>query len=201
MSLKMIQNIQYYFVLNSPWSYLSGSRLKDIAKEKNANVVLKPILIGELFSRTGGQPLKQRSEQRQAYRLTELQRWSTKLGLPLHLEPTFFPVDESLAVRTVLAAIKNHHDGLELVIALGAALWRDNLNLADEQVITDVLIKLQLPVALIQTARDEQDYSQLLIDNTEEAMSQGVFGVPSFVVESELFWGQDRLEFLEQALI
>ncbi|SIS68347.1 2-hydroxychromene-2-carboxylate isomerase [Neptunomonas antarctica] len=196
----MTQNIQYYFVLNSPWSYFSGSRLKDIAKEKNANVVLKPILMGELFSRTGGQPLKQRSEQRQAYRLKELQRWSTKLGLPIHLEPTFFPADESLAVRTVLAAIQKHHDALELVIALGAALWRDNLNLADEQVITDVLIKLQLPVTLIQIAKDEQDYSQLLIDNTEDAMSQGVFGVPSFVVGSELYWGQDRLEFVEQAL-
>jgi carboxymethylenebutenolidase len=158
------------------------------------------VLLSELFPRTGGQPLKLRSEQRQAYRLTELKRWSNKLDLPIHLEPTYFPVDESLAVRTVLAAIQGHHDGLKLVIALGAALWRDNLDLADEQVIADVLAKLQLPVTLIQTAKDEQSYSQILSDNTNEAISKGVFGVPSFVVESELFWGQDRLDFVAQAL-
>uniref|UniRef100_UPI003561C5AF 2-hydroxychromene-2-carboxylate isomerase n=1 Tax=Neptunomonas sp. TaxID=1971898 RepID=UPI003561C5AF len=150
--------------------------------------------------RTGGQPLKQRSEQRQAYRLAELKRWSNKLDLPIHLEPTYFPVDESLAVRTVIAAIQSQHDALELVIALGAALWRDNLNLADEQVIAGVLVKLHLPLTLIQTAKDEQGYAQILSDNTEEAIAEGVFGVPSFVVGSDVFWGQDRLDFVEQAL-
>lgn len=197
----MTKNIQYYFVLNSPWSYFSGSRLAKIAKEKNVDIDLKPVVLSELFPCTGGQPLKQRSPQRQAYRLTELKRWSNQLGLPIHLEPTFFPVDESLAIRTVLAAIHSQHDALELVIALGAALWRDNLNLADEQVIADVLVKLQLPASLIQTAKDELSYPQLLSDNTDEAISKGVFGVPSFVVESELFWGQDRLDFVEQALL
>lgn len=196
----MTKNIQYYFVLNSPWSYFSGARLADIAKDKSATVDLKPVVLSELFPRTGGQPLKQRSEQRQAYRLIELQRWSRQLGLSIHLEPTFFPVDESLAVRTVLAAIEGKHDALKLVIALGAALWRDNLNLADEHVIANVLVSLQLPATLIQTAETQQNYSQLLSDNTNEAISQGVFGVPSFVVGSELFWGQDRLDFLEQAL-
>lgn len=196
----MTKHIQYYFVLNSPWSYFSGSRLRHIAKDKGATIDLKPVVLSELFPRTGGQPLKQRSEQRQAYRLTELIRWSSKLDLPIHLEPTFFPVDESLAIRTVLAAIQHHHDGLELVIELGATLWRDNLNLADEQVIADVLVKLKLPVTLIQIAKDQQSFSQLLSDNTDEAISQGVFGVPSFVVESALFWGQDRLDFVEQAL-
>ncbi|BBB29163.1 2-hydroxychromene-2-carboxylate isomerase [Neptunomonas japonica] len=196
----MTKNIQYYFVLNSPWSYFSGARLADIAKDKSTTVDLKPVVLSELFPRTGGQPLKQRSEQRQAYRLIELQRWSRQLGLSIHLEPAFFPVDESLAIRTVFAAIEGEHDALKLVIALGAALWRDNLNLADEQVITAVLVDVQLPVTLIQAAKNHQNYSQLLSDNTNEAISQGVFGVPSFVVGSELFWGQDRLDFLEQAL-
>lgn len=196
----MTKKIEYYFVLNSPWSYFSGARLGQIAKQKNADIDLKPVLLGELFPRTGGQPLKQRSEQRQAYRLAELKRWSNKLDLPIHLEPAYFPVDESLAVRTVLAAIQSQHDALELVIALGAALWRDNLNLADEQVIADVLVKLHLPLTLIQTAKDEQGYAQILSDNTEEAIAEGVFGVPSFVVGSDVFWGQDRLDFVEQAL-
>ncbi|SFG24778.1 2-hydroxychromene-2-carboxylate isomerase [Neptunomonas qingdaonensis] len=196
----MTKKIEYYFVLNSPWSYFSGARLGQIAKQKNADIDLKPVLLSELFPRTGGQPLKQRSQQRQAYRLAELKRWSSRLALPIHLEPTYFPVDESLAVRTVIAAIQSQHDALELVIALGAALWRDNLNLADEQVIADVLIKLQLPLTLIQTAKDEQSYAKILSDNTEEAISKGVFGVPTFVVGSDVFWGQDRLDFVEQAL-
>ena len=196
----MTKKIQYYFVLNSPWSYFSGARLAEIAKEQGASIDLKPVVLKELFPRTGGQPLKQRSEQRQAYRLIELQRWSRELALPIHLEPTFFPVDENLAVHTVLAAIEGKHDALKLVIALGAALWRDNLNLADEQVIRDVLAALHLPVSLLNKAKEAEGYSQLLSENTEDAISQGVFGVPSFVVESEIFWGQDRLAFLEKAL-
>lgn len=196
----MPQTLDYYFVLNSPWSYLAARQLGGLVERTGADLRLKPVQLPKLFAATGGLQLRDRPPARQAYRLQELARWSRHLGVPMHLQPTHFPVDERLAVGTVLAAIEAGLDALALTVAFGQALWTDNRNLADEAVVTEVLAKLKLPVTLLTEARDPR-HDATLAANTEAAIAANVFGVPSCVIGDEVFWGQDRLDFVERALI
>lgn len=195
----MPQPLDYYFVLNSPWSYLAARQLGGIVERTNAELRLKPVQLPTLFAATGGQLLRDRSPARQAYRLQELARWSQWLGVPMHVQPTHFPVDESLAVGTVLATIDAGFNALPLTVALGKALWTDNLNLADEAVVRDALVATLLPAKLLDKA-GAPSHADTLVANTEDAVRANVFGVPSCVVGDEVFWGQDRLDFVERAL-
>ena len=195
----MSRQLDYYFVINSPWSYLAARQLGGIVERTGANLRLKPVLLPTLFAATGGQPLRDRAPARQAYRLQELARWSQWLDVPMTLQPTHFPVDESLAVGAVLAAIDAGQDALPLTVALGKALWTDDRNLADEAVVRDVLAATQLPASLLEDARGAQ-HATTLAANTDDAIRANVFGVPSCVIGDAVFWGQDRLDFVERAL-
>lgn len=195
----MPQALDYYFVLNSPWSYLAARQLGSIVERTGAELHLRPVQLPKLFAATGGLALRDRPPARQAYRLQELARWSRHLGVPLHLQPTHFPVDERLAVGTVLAAIEAGLDALPLTAAYGQALWTDNRNLADEAVVADVLAAAKLPASLLAEARGPR-HDATLAANTEAAIAANVFGVPSCVIGNEVFWGQDRLDFVERAL-
>lgn len=195
----MSRQLDYYFVINSPWSYLAARQLGGIVERTGANLRLKPVLLPTLFAATGGQPLRDRAPARQAYRLQELARWSQWLDVPMTLQPTHFPVDESLAVGAVLAAIDAGQDALPLTVALGKALWTDDRNLADEAVVRDVLAATQLLARLLDDARAAQ-HATTLAANTDDAIRANVFGVPSCVIGDAVFWGQDRLDFVERAL-
>lgn len=196
----MPQALDYYFVLNSPWSYLAARQLGGLVDRTGAALRLRPVQLPKLFAATGGLQLRDRPPARQAYRLQELARWSQHLGVPMHLQPTHFPADERLAVGTVLAAIEAGRDALPLAVAFGQALWTDNRNLADDAVVADVLAALQQPASLLAEARDPR-HDATLAANTEAAIAANVFGVPSCVIGNEVFWGQDRLDFVERALI
>lgn len=195
----MSVTVDYYFILNSPWSYMANVQLPDLLHRHDVDLNLKPVRMAPMLEATGGLPLAKRSEQRKAYRLQELARWSRRLNIPLNLEPAFFPVDERLAVGTVLAAVADGHDGLELAEAFGAAIWVQNHNLADEAVVGEILASEGLPSLLINESRTA-GIDAMLEKNTEEAIAAGVFGVPTFIVGDQLFWGQDRLDFLEEAI-
>ena len=195
----MSRQLDYYFVINSPWSYLAARQLGGIVERTGANLRLKPVLLPTLFAATGGQPLRDRAPARQAYRLQELARWSQWLDVPMTLQPTHFPVDESLAVGAVLAAIDAGQDALPLTVALGKALWTDDRNLADEAVVRDVLAATQRLARLLDDARGAQ-HATTLAANTDDAIRANVFGVPSCVIGDAVFWGQDRLDFVERAL-
>lgn len=195
----MSRKLDYYFVINSPWSYLAARQLGGIVERTGANLRLKPELLPTLFATTGGQPLRDRAPARQAYRLQELARWSEWLDVPVTLQPTHFPVDEGLAVGAVLAAIDAGQNALPLTVALGKALWTDDRNLADEAVVRDALAATQLPASLLDDARAAK-HATTLAANTDEAIRANVFGVPSCVIGDAVFWGQDRLDFVERAL-
>lgn len=196
----MSRKFDYYFSLNSPWSYLAARQLGGILARTGAAVQLRPVQVADLFAATGGLMLRDRPPSRQAYRLQELARWSKQLGVPIHPMPTYFPVDESLAVGTVLAAMEAGFDALPLTATLGRTLWSDNLNLADREVLAGVLAECGLPATLLDDARAPQ-HAATLAANTEAAIKAGVFGVPTCVVGQEVFWGQDRLDFVERTLM
>ncbi len=193
--------IEYFFALNSPWSYLGSARLAAIAARHNVPVAVRPIKLGAVFAETGGVPLSKRPPERQAYRLLELQRWSRYLDLPLIPEPQHFPVDETAAAHLVIAAESAGFDALGLARAIGGALWHRNQNIADWAVLDETALELGLDAEDLRRRFSADELSRLHDGNTRAALAKGVFGAPSYVLNGELFWGQDRLDFLEQALV
>jgi 2-hydroxychromene-2-carboxylate isomerase len=198
----MSLTIDYYLAPQSPWTYLGHQRLSDMAQAHGAKVRVKPVDIGgQIFPASGGLPVGQRAPQRQAYRLVELKRFSAFLKLPLNLHPKFFPVPGDDASRLIIAV--DQHDGAQAAMrvcgALLAVVWAQERNLADAAVLAEVLLEQQLPSERLQQSQ-QADVQALYQAHTEEALKRGVFGAPTFVVEGELFWGQDRLDFLERRL-
>ncbi len=193
--------VDYFFSPQSPWTYLGHDRFVALAAQAGATVRLLPVDLGHVFPVSGGVPLGKRAPQRQAYRLVELQRFARHLGLPLVPQPTFFPVSGDDAARLLIAV--DHHDGtaaaLRLAGAVFAAVWAQQRNIADPKVLAALLDECGLPAA-----RHEQSHSQAVHEryeaNTEEAIAAGIFGAPSYVVGGEIFWGQDRLDFLQRKL-
>ena len=198
----MGRTVDYYFAPQSPWAYLGHQRFADIARQAGASVRVMPIdLGGKVFPISGGLPLGQRAPQRQAYRLLELQRFSQHLGAPLHLKPKYFPVSGDDAARLIIAA--DLAQGADAAMAVAGAVlsacWAQERNIADEKVLAEVLAEQGLPPALL-----EKSHSQAVQERydafTQAAIDAGVFGAPSYVIDGEIFWGQDRLDFVERAL-
>ena len=198
----MSTTIDYYFTPQSPWTYLGHARLAQIARDAGATVRILPIdLGGKVFPISGGLPLGQRAPQRQAYRLLELRRHADFLGLPLNVKPRYFPVADGDAARLIIAV--GLHDGADAAMkvagAIFTALWAQERHIGSEKVLAELLAECGLDAA-----RLEQSYSQAVQEryenNTAEAIEAGVFGAPSYVLEGELFWGQDRLDFLARRL-
>jgi len=194
--------LDYYFAPQSPWAYLGHQRFQAIVKQAGAKVRVMPIdLGGKVFPISGGLPLGQRAPQRQAYRLTELERFSKWLGAPLHLKPTYFPVSGDDAARLIIAV--DMAVGAEAAMAISgavlAAVWSQQRNIADEKTLAELLNENSLPSSCL-----EQSHSQAVQVQyekyTQMAIDAGVFGAPSYVLDGEIFWGQDRLDFVERAL-
>ena len=198
----MSHSVDYYFVPQSPWAYLGHQRFQNILKKSGASVRVMPFdLGGKVFPISGGLPLGQRAPQRQAYRLTELERFSKWLGAPLHLKPTFFPVGGDDAAKLIIAVdmAVGADAAMNISGAILSAVWSQQRNIADEKTLMELLHEQQLPAACL-----EQSYSQAVHERyesyTQMAIDAGVFGAPSYILAGEIFWGQDRLDFVERAL-
>jgi 2-hydroxychromene-2-carboxylate isomerase len=197
----MSRTIAYYFTPVSPWAYLGHERFRAIARAAGADVEVLPVDYGVIFPASGGLPLAKRAPQRQAYRLVELRRFSEHLGQPLHLQPRHFPVDGTLASQLVIAVDQalGTERALDLTGALMKAVWAEERNIADEVALAAILGEQRLDSGLLAAARAPA-IGERYQANTRRAVDAGVFGAPSYVLEGEIFWGQDRLEFLERAL-
>jgi len=193
--------VDYFFAPHSPWTYLGHARFMAMADAAGATVQLKPMDLAQVFPASGGLPLAKRAPQRQAYRLVELERFARHLQLPLNLHPRFFPVDGNEAARLILAV--EGADGtlaaLQLAGRVMAAVWADERDIADAEVLAELLLALGLPASRLDAARTAlvQERYQAF---TQEAIDTSVFGAPTYVVDGEMFWGQDRLDFVERAL-
>lgn len=196
----MTTTIDYYLALNSPWSYLGSARLKEVAGRHGAMVRVKPVKLGEIYGKTGGTPLPQRPPERRNYRLRELERWSRHLGVPMVVEPRNFPSDETTAAHLVIAAQQAGQDALTLATAFGRQLWEDDISLGDMDALRVTAKKAGMDADQLLASHTVQDLDAIHTRNTEEALAAGVFGVPSYVVAGELFWGQDRLDFVDRKL-
>lgn len=197
----MKRHVDYYLAPQSPWTYLGHERFAAIAAQAGADVRVLPMDLGRIFPVSGGLPLAKRAPQRQAYRLVELARFSRHLGLPLNLHPKFFPVAGDDAARLIIAV--DLHDGTAAAMKLAGAImrgvWAQERNIADPETLGVLLAENGLDAARLAQSREPEVQSRYDA-NTARATELGVFGAPTYVVEGELFWGQDRLDFVQRAL-
>lgn len=190
----MAKTIDYYLTPTSPWTHLGHERLVQIAGKHGAAVAVKPVDYGVIFPQSGGLPLARRAPQRQAYRLVELARWRDFLGIPLNVHPKFFPADGTQASCLICAAPEDRR--LALAGDFLRAVWAEEKNITDAGVISEIAARHGIADAAAAIARGRPAYES----NTREGMARQVFGAPTYVYRDELFWGQDRLDFLERAL-
>ncbi len=192
--------IDYFFTLGSPYTYMGYERFEAIAAERGLKVAYKPTNYGKVFPVSGGLPVKQRAPQRQAYRFMELKRWSAYLGLKLNLEPAFFPVNDGLAARVVMAAIKDGASPGRLMAGYLRAVWAEERDIADEPTVAAIASENGFDSAKLLEAASAAAIQEACEACTQEAIDRGVFGAPTWILSDELFWGQDRLDFLQRAL-
>lgn len=197
----MRRTVDYYFATMSPWAYLGHERFVRLATAADAEVRVRPMDLGKIFPLSGGLPLGKRAPQRQAYRLVELRRWSEWLKLPLNLHPKHFPVsgDASCRLISVVAERDGAGAALRLAGAVLAAVWVQERDIADAATLAGLLHASGLDAARL--AQSQAEEGQALADaHTQAAIDAGVFGAPSYVIDGEVYWGQDRLDFVERRL-
>lgn len=189
-------HIDYFFSPVSPFSYLAGQGLEEVAARHGATITYKPLDVLALFTRTGGIAPKDRHESRRAYRLQELRRQAAKRGLPVNPQPRHWPTNPAPASYAIITAQETGGGDLgALAHGLLRACWAEEKDVADEEVVRACLAAAGYDPAL--ASRGMVKAAETYTANMEEAVKRGVFGAPTYAVGEELFWGQDRLEDLD----
>jgi carboxymethylenebutenolidase len=198
----MAKQIDYYVSMNSPWTHLGAARLEAITARHGAGLRIFPVDFGTIFPASGGLPLPKRSPQRQAYRMMELRRWRDALGAPIQLQPNFFPAQELLSATAVVALRETMGDAPAIAFAHAVlkALWEQERNTGDAGTLAEIASATGLDGPAVVKLAQEPRWAERRMADTQAALERGVFGAPSYVVGDEIFWGQDRLDFLDRAL-
>jgi 2-hydroxychromene-2-carboxylate isomerase len=198
--------VSCFYSLSSPWAYFAGPRMVDIARRHHAKLILKPYDFQAVVTQTGGVPLRTRPPARRTYHALELDRWRKYLGMPMNLQPKYYPelvTDPDWNKRPgwmVIAAQERGLDAARLSHALLRALWAEERDTAQPEVRIAVANENGLDGAALHAAETSPVVLALYRQYSDEAVAQGIFGAPIFVLDGERFWGQDRLDFLDRAL-
>ncbi|WP_282021531.1 2-hydroxychromene-2-carboxylate isomerase [Ruegeria faecimaris] len=192
--------IDYYFATLSPYTYLAGLRLEEIAAKHGATINYKPLDIVALFGRTGGVPPKDRHISRIEYRTQEMQRQSKKLSMAFNLQPAHWPTNAAPSSYAIIAAIQDESGDVgQLVHSFVRACWAEEKDIAQDDVIRACLADAGFSPDLADSGLllGAETYTA----NLEEAVERGVFGAPFYITEDDQrFWGQDRLDDLDRHL-
>ena len=197
----MPTTIDYYFAAQSPWTYLGHDRFVRLAHDSGATVRVLPADFGEVFPVSGGLPLGKRAPQRQAYRLVEMRRFSEWLGMPMNVQPSFFPVQPDAAAKLIIAVeqVDGSAAALDIAGRVFSACWREQRDIADAATLATLLAEAGLPAVRLAESQQAPATERYAV-NTAAAIASGVFGAPSYVIDGEVFWGQDRLDFVGRRL-
>ncbi len=197
----MSLQVDYFLAPQSPWTFLGHARFVSIARAAGATVRVRPMDLARIFPLTGGLPLPRRAPARQAYRLVELERFAAHLGERLNLHPKFFPVVGDPSARLITAV--REHDGADAALRIAGAVlravWVEERDIADPLTLSALLRESGLAPGRLDDAQAPAVQAAYDAD-TDAALAAGVFGAPSYVIDGELFWGQDRLEFVQRRL-
>lgn len=196
----MTHHIDYFFSTLSPYVYLAGTRLEEIAAQHGATIAYKPLDIIALFPRTGGQSPAERHPARMEYRAQELARQLKKLGLPFNIKPAHWPTNPAPSSYAIIAAQNaGGGDMAALIHAITRAVWVEDKDIAEDAVLRASLEEAGFDPALADSGllTGAETYAA----NLEEAVSRGVFGSPFYITDQgQKFWGQDRLDDLDATL-
>lgn len=193
----MSRTLFYFHSLSSPWTYLGGPRLHALIAKHDLDVAIRPTSV---VGKNGGIPLRSRPRNRQDYHEVELDRWRKFLGMPLVLRPAHYPSDPQFSTRMVIAADTLGWDALNLSHALLRALWSEEQDVRLPDVRKSVADRLGLDGAKLVAMEESPAIVERAQAVQQEAIEAGVFGSPTYVLDGEMFWGQDRLEFLDRRL-
>jgi 2-hydroxychromene-2-carboxylate isomerase len=195
-------HIDYYASLNSPWTHLGAARIEAMAFAHGATMRIYPVDFGAIFAQSGGLPLPKRSPQRQAYRLQELARWRDHLHIPIHVQPKFFPTSEALTSGCVIGVRETIGDApaIKLAHRVLKALWQEEKNPADPAVLTTLITEVGLNAEQVMALGGDPKWAERRLADTKAALDRNVFGAPSYVIGEDIFWGQDRVAFVERRL-
>jgi 2-hydroxychromene-2-carboxylate isomerase len=195
----MTRKLQVYFSLLSPWAYIGHGVLQGLVARHGLKVEYRPVALSQVFPESGGLPLPKRHPSRQKYRILELQRWREKLGLNFHLHPQYWPFDPAPGDRIACAMQLGGVDPAKFIAAAFSGIFERQRDLADIAELTAIIGESGYEPDWV--ARGESGEAEIQYQlNLAEALQSGVFGSPSYVLDGEVFWGQDRLELLDDAL-
>ncbi len=201
MTAYLTPTIDYYVWLMSDWAYLGGVRFVQMAARHGVTINHIPMRMQDVYAASGGVLLAERSWQRRAYRIHELKRWSKRLGVRVNIEPRFFPTDVDLASCMVIAAQRGGLPVADFVNSIMASIWAEDDDAADPKVLTALASRHGLDGGRLLAEAGTETVQAEYRDNTGRALSAGVFGSPFYLFSRELFWGQDRLDMLEEAIV
>lgn len=199
----MVQGIDCYLSLNSPWAHLGAPRIEAIAARHGAALRVIPVDFRDVvFPASGGLPLPKRSPQRQAYRMQELRRWRAHLGVPLVLQPRHSPFDEAFAAACVIAVRETLGDAPAVALAhrILKALWEEEADPADRATLARLVAETGLDAPALLALAGQPRWAEQRRADSQAALERGVFGAPTYVIGDEIFWGQDRLDFVDRHL-
>ena len=193
--------LEYFMSPGSPWSFMGHQRFIEIVNKFNVNVNMYPVNYGEIFPLSGGVPVSKRPIQRQKIRLQELKRWGDFLKINLNLEPKYFPSKSLLPSLIIIASKRiNINQAFNLANNIMNALWVENLNIDDEETLVNILKKMDLDANEILNYAKSKECEEEMKSGTKFAIEKNVFGAPTYIVNDQIYWGQDRLDFVERHL-
>jgi 2-hydroxychromene-2-carboxylate isomerase len=194
----MNPEVEFLFDYGSPFSYLANPQVEGFAKRNGAAATYTPILLGAVLKATGNaSPMTVPAKRR--YMATELRRWAARYGVAFKPNPHGFMSNTLRLMRGAVAAQANRWFAL-YQRAIYRATWTEAQNLGDDTVFRELLENIGVPATTLMADIERQEVKDRLRQNTDRAVERGVFGAPTFFVGSEMFWGNDRFDFVEEAL-
>jgi 2-hydroxychromene-2-carboxylate isomerase len=195
----MAKTFDFYFDFGSLASYLAHTQLPKICAETGASVTMLPMLLGGVFQATGNaSPMSVPAKGRYVY--TDMKRFADGYGVPLNMNP-HFPIITTTLMRGATALQMRGDAQLQAYMdTIYQAIWVDAQNLNEPSVVGAVLAKAGFDPAAMVAMANEQATKDQLKSVTMRAVERGVFGAPTFFVGEQMFWGQDRIEFVKAAL-
>lgn len=196
----MSKCIEFYFDFGSPTSYLAHTQLPDIAAQAGAELIYKPVLLGGIFQATkNASPVT--IPAKGAYVLRDLARFARRYDVPMRMNP-HFPINTLSLMRMAIGLQQRQPQHfLPFVSAIYRATWVEGLNTGDAAVLRPVLERLGVDAEAVLALAQDEEVKVLLKVETEKAVKRGLFGLPTMFVGDEMFWGQDRLDFVRDALL
>jgi 2-hydroxychromene-2-carboxylate isomerase len=196
----MLRTIDYYFTLASPWAFLGHQPFLDLAKAHDVTVRFRPFDVGELFPHTGGLPLPKRHPARQRYRILELQRWREARGVALKIHPKHWPFPVATANRTIVALSDSGADPGPYTQRAFEGVWVKDEDLGQDAHLVALLEQCGHDGTKVLAAAKSERIGAIYAQHARDGVAANVIGSPCYVLDGEVFWGQDRLDLLASAL-